>query len=149
LKLKEAKEVLLMSRKKSRKMRGSRTCGWGVSGQHRKSGMRGGFGKAGRLNHKWTYIIKHDREKIGKKGFKSLRKKKENIVNLNELEELLKTKLNQLSSVNLTQMGFKKLLGDGAITKPIEVIVEECSKIAKKKIEEAGGKVILLSEIKG
>jgi large subunit ribosomal protein L15 len=141
-----------MGKKKSRKMRGSRTCGWGVSGQHRKSGMRGGFGKAGRLNHKWTYMIKYARDEIGKKGFKSLnlkRKKKENAINISELEELLKTKLTQLNQVNLTQMGFKKLLGEGVITKPIEVIVEECSKLAKKKIEEAGGKVILLSETKG
>ncbi len=138
-----------MGKKKSRKMRGSRTCGWGVSGQHRKSGMRGGFGKAGRLNHKWTYMIKYAKEEIGKKGFKSIRReKKKPIINLSELEELLKGKLGQVNSVNLAQMGFKKLLGEGVITKPVEVIVEECSKLAKKKIEDAGGKVILLSGIK-
>lgn len=131
-------------------MRGSRTCGWGVSGQHRKSGMRGGFGKAGRLNHKWTYMIKYAREEIGKKGFKSLRREKRKYtINVNELEELLKTKFSDLNSINLAQMGFKKLLGEGVITKPVKVIVEKCSKSAKKKIEEAGGEVVLLSEVKG
>jgi len=33
--------------RKTRKMRGSRTHGYGQVGQHRKSGSRGGVGKAG------------------------------------------------------------------------------------------------------
>jgi large subunit ribosomal protein L15 len=139
-----------MAKKKSRKMRGSRTCGWGVSGQHRKSGMRGGFGKAGKFNHKWTYMVNYAKDEIGKKGFKSLRRNEVSIINVNELEELLrKNKLNQLNSINLVELGYKKLLGKGFITKPVKVIVEECSSIAKRKIEEAGGKVILLAKTKG
>jgi len=138
-----------MAKKKSRKMRGSRTCGWGVSGQHRKSGMRGGFGKSGKFNHKWSYVVAYAKKEIRKKGFKSLRRvKEESIINVSELEELIKGKLNQLTSINLAELGYKKLLGEGVITKPIEVIVEKCSNAAKKKVEEAGGKVVLLAKTK-
>ncbi|MBS7655358.1 uL15 family ribosomal protein [Candidatus Bathyarchaeota archaeon] len=136
-----------MVKKKSRKMRGSRTCGWGVSGQHRKSGMRGGFGKAGKFNHKWSYMVTYGKKEVGKKGFKILRSKG-NVINVNELEELIRDKLNQSTSINLVDLGYKKLLGGGTITKPVEVIVEKCSNAAKKKIEEAGGKVVLLAKSK-
>ncbi|MEM3921728.1 MAG: 50S ribosomal protein L15, partial [Nitrososphaerota archaeon] len=52
--------------RKSRKRRGSRTCGWGQIGQHRKSGSRGGHGHAGMHKHKWTWVLKHDPDYFGK-----------------------------------------------------------------------------------
>ena len=56
-------------KKKSRKQRGSRYCGWGQVGQHRKSGMRGGVGKAGGRKHKWLHTIKYDPDRYTHKGF--------------------------------------------------------------------------------
>lgn len=56
-------------KRKIRRQRGSRMHGWGVSGQHRDSGMRGGRGNAGRFKHKKTKTSQY--EKPGKHGFKN------------------------------------------------------------------------------
>jgi large subunit ribosomal protein L15 len=48
--------------------------------------------------------------------------------------------------VNLADMGVEKLLGEGEIRVPVKVIVSEASETAVKKIEEAGGKVIILTK---
>ena len=45
-------------------------------------------------------------------------------------------------SVNLTEMGFDKLLGEGKITLPISVRVSSCSQSAARKIKEAGGEIL-------
>jgi large subunit ribosomal protein L15 len=46
--------------KKVRKQRGSRVHGYGrISGGHRKSGQRGGTGKAGLTKHHWILTIKN------------------------------------------------------------------------------------------
>ena len=50
--------------KKVRKMRGSRTHGYGrVSGGHRKGGQRGGKGAAGRKGHHMIHYILTNRRK--------------------------------------------------------------------------------------
>ena len=59
------------SLKKTRKHRGSRTCGWGQIGQHRKSGMQGGKGMAGGHKHLWTWMVKYAPDYFKRKGFKS------------------------------------------------------------------------------
>ncbi len=46
-------------------------------------------------------------------------------------------------SVDLTALGYVKLLGRGIITKPVEVKVQSATETAIQKIEEAGGKVVL------
>jgi large subunit ribosomal protein L15 len=44
--------------------------------------------------------------------------------------------------VDLTQLGYTKLLGSGIVTKKIEVKVESATPKAVEKIESVGGKVI-------
>ncbi|MEM0231544.1 MAG: hypothetical protein QXG78_00335, partial [Candidatus Methanomethyliaceae archaeon] len=61
--------MVVRREKKVRKQRGSRTYGWGTVGQHRKSGMRGGFGNAGLHKHKWSWTIKYGKDHFGKYGF--------------------------------------------------------------------------------
>jgi len=48
--------------------------------------------------------------------------------------------------VNLDEMGVEKLLGEGRLRVPVKVIVREASETAVKKIEEAGGKVVIISK---
>ena len=135
--------------RKVRKMRGSRTHGYGQIGQHRK-GSKGGR-KAGRHKHGWTYVIKHEPDYFEKKGFtsqKSLREKI-NVINVGELDELVdelaaERKLERKGKKNfldLEKLGYNKLLGMGKITKPLMVKVSSYSEVAAKKIEEAGGKI--------
>jgi len=44
--------------------------------------------------------------------------------------------------VDLTELGYSKLLGSGTVTKKIEVRVFEATPKAVEKIEAAGGKVV-------
>ncbi len=45
--------------------------------------------------------------------------------------------------VDLGQLGFKKLLGTGSISRAVQVKVDECSQGALKKIKDAGGEAVL------
>jgi len=74
-----------------------------------------------------------------------------NVGDLAEIVERLKStgkaKMEDgMVEVNLADMGVEKLLGEGEIMVPVKVIVGEASETAVKKIEEAGGKVVLLTK---
>jgi len=150
--------MVVRRERKSRKLRGrSRTMGWGSVGQHRKSGSRGGKGAAGLGKHEWTWTIKYAPDWYGKRGFTPRRSKAsyhKSIVNVGDLAEIVdrlkstgKAKMEDgMVEVNLADMGVEKLLGEGEIMVPVKVIVSEASETAVKKIEEAGGKVILLTK---
>jgi large subunit ribosomal protein L15 len=150
--------MVVRRERKSRKLRGrSRTMGWGSVGQHRKSGSRGGKGAAGLGKHEWTWTIKYAPDWYGKRGFTPRRSKAsyhKSIVNVGDLAEIVdrlkstgKAKMEDgMVEVNLADMGVEKLLGEGEIMVPVKVIVSEASETAVKKIEEAGGKVVLLTK---
>lgn len=50
--------------------------------------------------------------------------------------------------VDLKQLGFKKLLGTGSISRAVQVKVDQCSEGALKKIKEAGGEAVLSTPTK-
>ena len=137
--------------RKVRKKRGSRTCGYGQIGQHRKGGSKGER-KAGRHKHGWTYVIKYEPDYFRKKGFTSLkeRSRKINVINVGELDELAdklaaEEKLERKGEkifLDLEKLGYDKLLGMGKITKPMLVKVASHSEAAAKKIEEAAGQIL-------
>ena len=130
--------------RKHRKMRGSRTQGYGRIGQHRDSGSKG-HRKVGRHKHLWSLVSNDFPDYFGKHGFHSPQAlhTKENTLNLNRLQELCQP--NQ-TVINLATMGFTKLLGTGKITESLTITVPACSKIAAQKIQAAGGKVITETE---
>ena len=127
--------------RKTRKMRGSRTHGYGRIGQHRDAGSKGQR-KVGRHKHLWSYVVAHEPDYFGKKGFTSPQslKRKENTINIKQLNDLTAEK--DTAQVNLTSLGYTKLLGTGKITKPLTVTVPACSKTAAEKIKKAGGKIL-------
>ncbi len=135
--------------RKVRKLRGSRTHGWGQVGQHRGIGMRGGHGKAGRKKHKWTYVVKHDPNYFGKHGFQRSWVNRPTTMNVGELdtqiEELVAReeirKEDAVYHINLEDLGIGKLLGAGRVTKPLNIIVKSWSATAAQKIEKAGGQI--------
>ncbi|MBC7107972.1 MAG: 50S ribosomal protein L15 [Methanomassiliicoccales archaeon] len=136
---------------RTKKFRGSRTHGRGKKAG-RGAGLRGGRGNAGLHKHKVMYMLKYDPDHFGRHGFK----RPQSIVaakiamNVGEIQE----NINKLIAdgfaerkdgkvtVNLTKMGVDKLLGSGKIIEPIDVIVADCSELAREKIEAAGGSVI-------
>jgi large subunit ribosomal protein L15 len=140
--------------RKSRKNRGSRTCGYGKVGQHRDQGAKPER-KAGWHKHKWSYVIRYLPNYFGKRGFtspKSLRQKVR-IINVGKLEEIAanipEAKEKENVFVDLDSLGYTKLLGTGEIRKPLTVKVAFCSKSASEKVKAAGGEILAEVEEKG
>lgn len=123
-------------KKKIQKMRGSKTHGYGAKKKHRGKGSRGGRGYAGSHKHNYSYITSKEPDHFGYKGFHSLRKKGKSI-NINDLEKLVKG-----NEIDLTALGYTKLLSNGEISKPLIIKIRKYSKKAKEKIEKAGGKIV-------
>ncbi|MFX0072597.1 MAG: uL15 family ribosomal protein [Candidatus Hermodarchaeota archaeon] len=154
--------------RKIRKKRGTRVCGYGRVGQHRKTGQRAGKGKTtGWKKSKKSYYLKQKELgfpdpdwDLGKKGFKRpqdmVRLSRVNTINVKDLdlkienlvEDKLATKSGNTYSINLGELNIGKILGRGDINKKINVSVSKASEQAIKKIKKAGGKVTLLSEAK-
>lgn len=120
-------------RKKVHNMRGYRR-GYGSKKKHRGKGSKGGKGMGGSTKHKRSYIYAYDRQHFGYKGFHSLQKK-EKAINVGELAQFG-------SDINLTELGYGKLLSKGAVTAALTVRVAACSPKAREKIEAAGGKIV-------
>ena len=136
--------VVRKRKKKFRKFRGKRTYGYGCHKKHRGGGSRGGRGKAGGHKHKWSYVVKYEPERFGKYGFKrpTAVKRKIRAININELVKIAEQKEKGKSKINLTELGYDKLLGKGKISRPLTVEVASFSKIAAQKLEKAGGKIV-------
>lgn len=143
--------------RKSRKRRGSRTCGWGQIGQHRKSGSRGGHGHAGMHKHKWTWVLRYDPDYFGKHGFYRPNKREVRSMNLIQLSTLMESlerrgelKLRDgMPVVNLSTLGVGKLVGGGKLDRGLVVVVGSWTERAEKAVREAGGKLLKPSEIEG
>lgn len=123
--------------KKHRKFRGHRT----YHGSHKKwrgGGSGGGRGRAGYHKHKWSYAVKYEPEHFGKRGFRIPFKKQIKVVNLDQLEKI--SEMEKKEEIDVTKLGFQKVLAKGKITKPLIIKAKLFSKSAIKKIEEVGGK---------
>ena len=124
--------------RKIRKFRGTRTIGYGRIGQHRDSGSKGNR-KVGRHKHLWSKVVTSEPNYFGKHGFVSPQSKHriEKTINLHKLDQLASG-----TEINLTKLGYTKLLGTGKLTKALTVQVHAASKSAAQKIQAAGGKLI-------
>lgn len=133
-----------MKRKKLVKQRGHRTHGWGSPKKHRGAGSRGGRGYAGSKKHKRVWVAKNEPDRLGKRGFHSLRDKRVKArvraINLRDLERIALKK--GLKEINLKELGYDKLLGTGEIKQKLVIKAGKFSASAKKKIEKAGGKLV-------
>jgi large subunit ribosomal protein L15 len=139
--------------RKIRKTRGSRTQGYGRIGQHRCQGSKP-YRNAGRHKHLWSYVTTYEPNHFGKYGFTSPQslKRNENVINLSKLDEIsinLPTNEQEQPLIDLTSLGYAKLLGTGKITKPLTIKVPACSKSAAEKIKQAGGKILTASQETG
>jgi len=142
--------------RKVRKRRGSRTHGWGQIGQHRKTGAKGGRGESGKHKHKWTWILRYDRDYFGKHGFFRPNRREVKSMNLLQLatvvenleEQGLLKIVDDRIVVDLNSMGVKKIIGGGRINRPLLVIVENWTRTAEEKIREAGGEIVKPEEVR-
>jgi large subunit ribosomal protein L15 len=130
--------------RKFKKYLGSRTWGAGNTKKRRGGGCKGGKGYSGSHKHKWLHIIKYEPEHFGKRGFTSLkqkRKRTEKVINVGDIELMIKDgKLEKVD--NFYNFEFDgKILGRGELSFPVRIKALSFSKSAKEKIERAGGVV--------
>ena len=147
-------------RKKTRKYRGKRTFGTGKLGTRRAKGQKGGTGlTTGKTKHHFSKYIKlrkqgfpgelGEKYRLGKHGFKRplkiQRKEAVEAINIKDVEENLDSwvesgeiqKKKNTYVLDLTKLGYDKLLGRGRVTKELDVTVKNASKGAIEKFEEA------------
>lgn len=135
--------MVVRRRKKHSRFRGGRT----YHGSHKKwrgGGSRGGRGAAGMHKHKWSYAVKYEKEHFGKFGFTrpSAVLEKIKTINIDDLEKI-SAKENK-NEIDATQLGYQKVLGRGKISKPLVVKAKQFSKSAIKKLEQSGGKAVVV-----
>jgi len=134
--------MVVRFRKKSRRMRGSKTHGWGAKKKHRGAGSQGGRGQAGMLKHKKSWMIMNEPNHFGERGFKVPLEVKSKVkaITLKDLDVLAK-KLNK-NEIDISELGFDKVLSNGKLTQPLTIKAKKFVDKAKQKIEDAGGKAI-------
>jgi large subunit ribosomal protein L15 len=131
-------------------MTGSRTRGRGHK-KGRGAGLRGGRGNAG--CHKTKRIMYERVGRVwGAHGFKRPQSvvSANNSINLKTIEENseswitegIATKKGKVVSVDLTEMGYDKLLGTGSTTQSYKLTISAASAKAVEKIEAAGGEIL-------
>ncbi|MEM2874943.1 MAG: uL15 family ribosomal protein [Candidatus Hadarchaeales archaeon] len=139
-------------RKKVRKQRGSRTYGRGCAKRGRGSGERGGTGMSGGHKQKWSYVIRYMPDYFGKHGFTrppELRRETK-AINVGEIEERLEEFMKEGAAsqegdrivVDVTKLGYDKVLGGGRVSRPIVAKSKNFADLAVKKLKEAGGDAI-------
>lgn len=130
--------MVVRKRKKRVKMRGSHFHGHAKK-KHRGGGSRGGRGMGGvgkGATHKKRAMLKEYGQKYyGKIGFSSIMSEKIRTINIRDLPEG--------KEINLTLIGYDKLLGKGNISRAVKVIVKKASKQAIEKIKKSKGEIVL------
>ncbi len=145
---------MIRKQRKTRKMRGSRTCGGGNPKKRRGAGHKGGRGLAGSGKNKKTkadFVRIQFPGHLGRRGFKRPQKilVEEETMNIQELDQKIETYLEQgmaekkgdVISVDVGKLGISKVLGKGKVTRKLEVTAPSFSESAVQKIEEMGGTV--------
>ena len=140
--------------RKTRKLRGSVSCGGGRVGRNRKHS--GGRGNAGGLTHNRTAMDRYHPGFFGKKGMRFFHLKRNTqfapSINIDKLWSLVTDNSRQVAAkktdripvIDVTKAGFHKVLGKGFLpTQPVVVKAKFFSKIAEKKIKAIGGACLL------
>lgn len=143
--------MVVTKSRKHRRFRGHRT----HHGAHRKwrgGGSRGGRGAAGGHKHKWSFVIKYDKTRFGKHGFKKHGANESEVraINLATIQAMMDyfvekkfaEKEGNSMKVDLLKAGYEKVLGGGKLEMPLVVHAKFFSKQAERKLEEAGGKAV-------
>jgi len=139
--------MVVRKQKKILKKRGHRTAGYGGQKKHRGGGSRGGRGNAGLHKHKVMKMLKYDPDHFGKTGFKRHFARKPRSINIEDLNKIVEKmmeekKIKDEIKINLSELGYDKLLGNGNPKYKMTVEAKIFSKNALKKLEENGCKAV-------
>ena len=139
--------------RKTRKLRGGRHMGWGQVAQHRASGHKGGLGRSGHMKHFWSIVIKEDQDHFGHKSSHTpqpnIIKKWASVRDLDDLYLQYGKEENGKKTLNLTLLGFDKLLGGGQVKNAYTITVKQTTKSAIEKVKQSNGEIIgIIQKIK-
>lgn len=99
------------------------------------------------MKHKWTWTVKYDPDHFGHDAFKPPQHKgPSKWLNVGQLDGLARS-LNLgdkkgMQELDLTHLGYRKLLGEGAVKGSYQIVVPSSSKSAQEKVVEAGGEIV-------
>ena len=140
--------------KKTRKLRGHVSNGYGRVGKHRKH--PGGRGYAGGEHHERINMFRFHPGLYGKRGIRVFRLHKNRVhcesVNLDRLWTLLSeearnkfsTDKSKAAVIDVTKAGFQKVLGRGRLPNiPVVIKAKFFSKTAERRIRAIGGACVL------
>jgi large subunit ribosomal protein L15 len=139
--------MTVKKRSKVRRMRGSKSHGWGR--HHRGSGNRAGSG-SGLGKHADAKKRSFPADYFGKHGFKLRDTKPVAAITLRDLDSRIEAwvaagkakKENGTFSVDLGGLGYGKLVGGGVLTHKLKVQVAKTSAGAATALKEAGGELV-------
>jgi len=86
----------------------------------------------------FMHVVKYEPERLNVKGFYSIHTRMRP-VNLKDLDM-------SKGEIDVTALGYDKVLGAGKVNKAVTIKALSFTEGAKKKIESAGGKAIVLGE---
>jgi len=127
-----------------------KTSGRGVKGQKSRSGVAIKSFEGGQMP---LY------RRLPKRGFNPIKKKDIAVINLNDIQKLIDSKkiisdskinIDALKKANIFRQSINKfkVLSNGEIKTKIDIEADYASKIAKEKIEKAGGQITLKNQSK-
>ena len=135
--------------RKTRKYRGCRHCGWGQIGQHRASGHKGGLGQSGLHKHHFIRMLLTDPKHFGHDSthppHPNLVRKWASIRDLDDIFAKFGKQEGGKKLIDLTELGYDKLLGGGQTKNAYVVKVEKFSASAEEKVKQSGGEVQAVS----
>ena len=133
-------------KRKTRKLRGSRTHGWGQVGQHRASGHKGGLGQSGMLKHHFSTMLKEYPDHFGHDSthppHPNITKKWTSVRELDDLFTKSGKEEQGKKTIDLVGLGYDKLLGGGQVKNAYTVKIKQFTKSAQEKVKQAGGEVL-------
>ncbi len=133
--------------RKTRKHRGSRNHGWGQVAQHRASGHKGGLGNSGLMKHHFSTMLKEDPDHFGHDSthppHPNIIKKWTSVRDLDDLFAKSGKKEGEKNILDLTTLGYAKLLGGGKVKNAYVVKIKQSTASAKEKVKQAGGEVLV------
>lgn len=135
---------------KRSKYRGSRTCGGGTHKNRRGAGNRGGRGRAGQRDHRFSHFYLRGEISNGKHGFVNKTSVPVSAIDVGDIDQMIEalvsegfaTREGDLITLDVTEIGIEKVLGGGQVTHRMSISARAFSERARAKIEEMGGQAM-------
>lgn len=135
---------------KRSKYRGSRTCGGGTHKNRRGAGNRGGRGRAGHRDHRFSHYLLLGEVHNGKHGFVNKNPSSVDSLDVGDLDQIADALVASGNAemdgdtivIDAGQIGIDKILGGGQVTKKMNISALSFTDKARQKIEENGGQAL-------